>query len=141
MDPFAVSTAPAYGLMQLVPTSGGRDAYTEVKGRDGIPSKEYLFDGNNNIELGTAYLYLLDTRYLKAIRHPVSREYCSIAAYNGGAGNVLRVFAKDREKAVEVINNLSPAVVYERLRQQHSRDETRRYLGKVVTARKEFVKL
>ena len=140
-NPFAVSTAPAYGLMQLVPTSGGRDAYAEVKGRDGIPSKEYLFDSNNNIELGTAYLYLIDTRYLKAIRNSVSREYCAIAAYNGGTGNVLRVFAKDRRQAVDLINRLSPGAVYDRLRAQHSRAETRRYLGKVVNARKEFVNL
>jgi membrane-bound lytic murein transglycosylase C len=37
---FAVSSAPAYGLMQLVPSTGGRDAYRKVKGKDKIPSKE-----------------------------------------------------------------------------------------------------
>ncbi|MFO0768464.1 MAG: transglycosylase SLT domain-containing protein [Nitrospiraceae bacterium] len=42
-NPFAVSSAPAFGLMQLVPTSGGRDA-TGKRGQDRIPSREYLFD-------------------------------------------------------------------------------------------------
>lgn len=140
-NPFAVSSAPAYGLMQLVPTSGGRDAYRLVKGKDGIPSKDYLFDSNNNIELGTAYLHLVDDQYLNDVRQPISREYCVIAAYNGGTGNVLRTFSKDRQNAINVINELSPADVYRQLRTGHPRDETRRYLSKVIDARKEFIKL
>ena len=31
---FAVSSAGAFGLMQIVPTSAGRDAYKEVKGKN-----------------------------------------------------------------------------------------------------------
>ena len=140
-NPFAVSAAPAYGLMQLVPATGGRDAYRRVKGYDHTPSKEYLFIANNNIELGTAYLGIIDHDYLGAIENPVSREYCTIAAYNGGAGNVFSVFSPDRDKAVKVINWLSPAEVYRRLRQRHPRVETRRYLGKVLDARREFVNI
>lgn len=140
-NPFAVSSAPAYGLMQLVPATGGRDAYTKVKGYDHTPSKEYLFEAQNNIELGTAYLGIIEYQYLARIAHPVAREYCTIAAYNGGAGNVLRTFHSDRARAVETINALSPAEVYRRLREEHPRDETRRYLAKVLDARREFVKL
>jgi membrane-bound lytic murein transglycosylase C len=140
-NPFAVSTAPAYGLMQLVPATGGRDAYRRIKGYDHTPSKEYLFIADNNIQLGTAYLGIIDHDYLGAIHNPVSREYCTIAAYNGGAGNVLRVFSPDRDKAVQVINRLSPAQVYRRLREQHPRAETRRYLVKVLDARREFVNI
>ena len=54
-NPYAVSSAPAYGMMQLVPTSGGREAYRKARGQDVIPSKEFLFDADNNIELGAAY--------------------------------------------------------------------------------------
>ena len=140
-NPFAVSTAPAYGLMQLVPATGGRDAYRRVKGYDHTPSKEYLFIADHNIQLGTAYLGIIDHDYLGQIRNPVSREYCTIAAYNGGAGNVLRVFSRDRDQAVSVINRLSPSEVYRRLRQQHPRAETRRYLVKVLDARREFVNI
>lgn len=138
-NPFAVSSAPAYGLMQLVPQTGGRDAYTMVKGYDHTPSKDYLFVPDHNIELGAAYLSLLEQRYLGRIEHPLTREYCTIAAYNGGAGNVLDMFAPDRAKAPEVINALPPAEVYRRLRDEHPRAETRRYLVKVLAARREFV--
>lgn len=140
-NPFAVSSAPAYGLMQLVPSSGGRDAYEMVKGYAHTPSKEYLFDANNNIELGTAYLNILDRRYLVAITDPLSREYCTIAAYNGGAGSVLNMFSGDRARAASIINSLAPAEVYQRLRNRHPSAETRRYLFKVLEARKEFVNI
>jgi len=140
-NPFAVSSAPAYGLMQLVPETGGRDAYAHVKGYEHTPSKEYLFDTDNNIELGTAYLSILEQRYLAGIHDPLTREYCTIAAYNGGAGNVFNMFSKDRSKAPEAINALPPSEVYRRLRDEHPRDETRRYLVKVLAARREFVNL
>ncbi|MGD9787837.1 MAG: murein transglycosylase domain-containing protein [Sulfuricellaceae bacterium] len=138
-NPFAVSAAPAYGLMQLVPATGGRDAYRKVKGEDLIPSSGYLFDPANNIELGTAYLAMLDGDYLDGVRDPLSREYCVIAAYNGGTGNVLATFSRDRDEALRIINRLSPAEVYQRLRTEHPRAETRRYLDKVLGARKDFI--
>ena len=140
-NPFAVSAAPAYGLMQLVPTTAGRDAFRVVEGYDHTPSKEYLFIADNNIELGTAYLSILDRRYLASIHDPLSREYCIISAYNGGAGNVFNLFANDRTEAARRINRLSPAEVYRNLRDKHPRDETRRYLVKVLDARKDFVSI
>lgn len=140
-NPFAVSSAPAYGLMQLVPSTGGRDAYQYVKGYAHTPSKQYLFDPTNNIELGTAYLGLLDKRHLASIDNPVSREYCTIAAYNGGAGNVFRLFSADREQAAQHINRLSPSEIYRKLHTQHPREETRRYLVKVLEARRRFATL
>lgn len=140
-NPFAVSSAPAYGLMQLVPSTGGRDAYHYAKGYAHTPSKSYLFNSDNNIELGTAYLSLLDRKHLAAISDPLSREYCTIAAYNGGAGNVFRLFSADRNKAAQRINQLAPAEVYRKLNTQHPREETRRYLVKVLEARRRFATL
>jgi membrane-bound lytic murein transglycosylase C len=138
-NPFAVSSAPAYGLMQLVPTSGGREAYRRAKGRDTIPSRDYLFDPDNNIELGAAYLNVLSYRQLEPVANVVSREYCVISAYNTGPSNVLRAFSKDQVAAVNQINSLHPAEVYEKLRTNLPYQETRVYLSKVVTFRKEFV--
>lgn len=140
-NPFAVSSAPAYGLMQLVPTTGGRDAFRRVKGYDHVPSKQYLFEPANNIELGVAYLGIIEDKYLAGIRDPVAREYCTISAYNGGAGNVLRLFSGDRQQAVRVINGLGPSRVYRKLRTEHPRAETRRYLVKVLEARRAFVNI
>ena len=138
-NPFAVSSAPAFGLMQLVPTSGGREAYRHAKGSDEIPSKQYLFDAQNNIELGSAYLSVLTYKQLEPVANQVSREYCVISAYNTGPGNVLRTFSKDRVAAVNSINSLSPSGVYQKLRSSLPYEETRQYLHKVVNYRKQFI--
>jgi membrane-bound lytic murein transglycosylase C len=138
-NPFAVSSAPAYGLMQLVPTSGGREAHRRARGSDGIPTKEELFDANNNIEFGTAYLSVLLFKQLEMVGNPVSREYCVISAYNTGPGNVLRTFNRNQTDAVNEINRLEPAAVYERLRAGLPYAETRDYLQKVVGFRRQFV--
>jgi membrane-bound lytic murein transglycosylase C len=138
-NPYAVSSAPAFGLMQIVPGTAGQDVYRFLNKRDGYPSREELFVPANNITYGSAYLHLLDDRYLLGIRNPVSREYCVIAAYNGGAGSVLGTFDEDRTKAVSKINSLAPGDVYRRLRGRLPSPESRRYLGKVIHAQKEFV--
>jgi len=138
-NPYAVSPVPAFGLMQLVPSSGGRDAYRRATGNDGIPSKEYLFDANNNIELGTAYLNVLAFDYLEMIQNDVSREYAVISAYNTGAGNVLKTFSKNRTEAVNAINRKSPPEVYAKLRADLPYEETRHYLERVVDYRKHFI--
>jgi peptidoglycan lytic transglycosylase C len=138
-NPYAVSSAPAYGLMQLVPTSGGREAYRRAKGKDVAPSRDYLFDPTNNVELGTAYLNVLMFNQLEDVAHNVSREYCVIAAYNTGPSNVFRTFSRDRVAAVNQINGLQPAGVYDQLHEHLPYQETRHYLEKVTGYRKAFV--
>ena len=138
-NPYAVSSAPAYGLMQLVPTSGGREAYRRAKGKDVAPSRDYLFDPANNVELGTAYLNVLTFNQLEDVEHNVSREYCVIAAYNTGPSNVFRAFSRDRVAAVNQINGLQPAAVYDQLHEHLPYQETRHYLEKVTGYRKAFV--
>lgn len=138
-NPYAVSAVPAYGLMQLVPASGGRDAYRRATGNDGIPTKEYLFDADNNIELGTAFLNVLAFNQLESVQDEIAREYCVISAYNTGAGNVLKTFSKDRSAAVDAINKQSPSAVYAKLRADLPYEETRQYLERVVNYRKQFV--
>jgi len=138
-NPYAVSSVPAYGLMQLVPTSGGREAYRRAKGEDVAPTRDYLFDPQNNVELGTAYLNVLMFHQLEEVANEVSREYCVIAAYNTGPGNVLRTFSKNRTTAVQQINGLQPPVLYDKLRSNLPYQETRNYLEKVTTYRKSYV--
>lgn len=140
-NPFAVSSAPAYGLMQLVPSSGGREGYKYARGRNSAPSREFLFDAGNNIELGTAYLGLLASQKLKNVYNHASREYCVIAAYNTGPGNVLKAFSKDRYAALDRINRMQPPKVYDTLIHNLPYAETRRYVRKVVNYRKDYVHL
>lgn len=132
-NPMAKSGVPAYGLMQIVPRSAGRDATAYLFGKAKILSPSYLYDSNRNIEIGGAYLHILYFRYLKKIENPVSRLYCVIAAYNTGAGNVARAFngTTNINKASAVINRLTPKQVYQKLRAKLPYDETRRYLKKV----------
>jgi membrane-bound lytic murein transglycosylase C len=138
-NPYAVSSVPAYGLMQLVPTSGGREAYRRAKGEDVAPTRDYLFDPGNNVELGTAYLNVLMFNQLNQVANQISREYCVIAAYNTGPGNVLRTFSKNRTTAVQQINDLQPAALYDKLRSALPYQETRNYLEKVTGYRKTYV--
>ena len=138
-NPFAVSGAPAYGLMQLVPTSGGRAAYKKVSGLDQTPTPEYLFDPDHNIELGAAYLGVLGNTEFHAVENPDSRDYCVIAAYNTGPHNVTRTFASDKTQALNDINGLPPAVLFDKLRSDLPSEETRQYVVKVTGYRKEFV--
>lgn len=138
---FAVSNAGAYGLMQIVPSSAGKDAYKYVKGKSVKPSSSYLFNAKNNIELGSAYIKMLQTQYLKGIKNSVSKEYCVISAYNTGSGNVLKTFSKSRNRATTIINQKTPIEVYNTLRTKLPYDETRRYLKKVVDYKKEFINI
>jgi membrane-bound lytic murein transglycosylase C len=142
-NPRAQSHIPAFGLMQLVPASGGRDAFKLVEGQDRAPSPDYLFQPNRNIELGVAYLHILDTRYLRAIRDERSRRHCMIAAYNTGAGNVARAFggSTNVNSAARQINRLSPDAVYRHLVANLPYRETRQYLPKVVRDQDTFATL
>ena len=138
-NPFAVSPAPAYGLMQLVPTSGGRAVQRRVSGADETPTSESLLDPDHNIELGVAYLSVLGSDEFNAVTNENSRDYCVIAAYNTGPHNVTRVFASDRTAAFSAINGEQPAELFERLRTGLPMQETRDYVVKVTGHRKEFV--
>lgn len=133
-NPMARSHIPAFGLMQIVPSSAGRDASKAVWGKDQLLSGRQLFNPTTNIELGCAYLNILDTRYLAAIKNPTSRLYCTIAAYNTGAGNVARAFTGKTSvvKAAPRINAMSPQQVYRHLQRKLPYDETRQYLVRVT---------
>lgn len=77
----AVSSAGAYGLMQLLPTTAADMGYS------GRP--EGLFDPETNIRLGMRYLiWIWNFLTARLGREPTYSEWLS--AYNGGVGNVLK---------------------------------------------------
>jgi peptidoglycan lytic transglycosylase C len=139
-NPFAVSRAPAYGLMQVVPGTAGRDVFEKIKQRSGQPSPQNLYNPEYNIDIGTAYIQILQERYLVKVKDQNARRYTVISAYNGGAGNVLKTFSTNRDQAVVKINQLSSSQVYQQLINKHPKQESRRYLLKVNEAQKEFWK-
>lgn len=139
-NPMAKSWANAYGLMQLVPKYGGRAAYKFVTGQDKIPTPQYLYVPENNIELGCAYIFMLHNHVFQDVTNPQSREYCVVSSYNCGAGNLAYAFvgSKKLHQAIPKINALTSAKVYSHMRQKLPQ-ETREYL-KVVMERKELYK-
>ena len=137
-NPYAVSPANAYGLMQVVPATAGKDVYNLVKNKSGEPSKDVLFNPAYNIDIGSAYLHLLKTRYLVDVKNPLSQEYSMISAYNGGTGNVLKTFHSDRSIAMDRLNQNTSSSVYQKLRYDHPRSESQYYLEKVTKAKKNY---
>ncbi|NPA72643.1 MAG: DUF3393 domain-containing protein [Gammaproteobacteria bacterium] len=137
-NPYAVSHAPAYGLMQIVPTTAGRDAYQLLNKRRGTPTKQTLFSAAKNIEYGTAYLSILFNRYLSGIHNHQAQTYCVTAAYNTGAGNVLKSFHPDRNQAIKTINRLTAQQVYTHLTRKLSSAEARNYVVKVTRNRRKY---
>ncbi len=137
-NPKARSHIPAYGLMQLVPRSGGRDAYRHAFGKDKKPSSAYLYDPTKNIQLGAAYLDLLSNREFKKVNNKTSKMYLIVAAYNTGGGNVSRAIHGNTNiyKASSKINNMSPESLYRRLEQKLPHKETRDYIRKVRERKK-----
>ena len=133
-NPFAVSRASAYGLMQIVPSSAGAEVYELLNGRKGRPQREHLFDAANNIEYGAAYLHILAKRYFGGIDNPSSLKLCTIAAYNGGPSAVLKTFGPTREQAIQKINSMDHNEVYRHLIKNLPSYETKRYVDKVVAA-------
>ncbi len=142
-NPNARSSVPAFGLMQLVPTSGARDAYRLLFKRDKVVSDRYLYNPDNNIKLGTAFIHKLYYSYLSGITNPEARTWAAIAAYNTGAGNVFNTFAGKyrrskfgnrsnwKKTALSRINNKTPEQVYQYLKRNLPHKETRHYIQNI----------
>lgn len=107
----AVSGANAYGLMQLLPSTGKRIAKSE-----GVPftSNQRLFDPDFNIRLGTRYLSeLLGKQSLS--------EYAVLAAYNAGPSRMALWHTQRGHLPVDVFVETIPF------------KETREYIARVLS--------
>lgn len=133
-NPMARSGIPAFGLMQIVPKSAGIDAYQYLYNKKRVLTASYLYNSDKNINIGSGYLHILYYRYLRKIKNPQSKIYCTIAAYNTGAGNVAKAFigSTNISKASIKINNMSSGEVYNKLLKDLPYDETKNYLKKVT---------
>ena len=132
-NPKARSDAPAYGLMQLVPTSGGRAAYLYVYKKDKVLPPSYFYVPEQNVELGCAYLNSLRTYWFKGVEDEQKATYCIVASYNTGAGNVSRAIRGDTKvkKAVPQIQEMTAEKLYAKLRKDLPYKETREYIKRV----------
>jgi len=140
-NPQAVSRSKAMGLMQLKASAAGKDVFQYIDFKQGQPSHKQLFDEQENIRMGTAYLGLLNHDYFSQVRNARNKELLAISSYNGGLSTVLKLFGDSNHKAVEQINRLHPRQVYRKLRFEHKSKETREYLDKVLKAKMKYHKI
>ncbi len=140
-NPTATSHVPAYGLMQIVPKYAGRDTYKKLYGEDKIVSKDYLYQADKNIEMGTGFLNILSTVYFKNVTDLRSKELCMIAAYNTGPGNVSRAVVGHTNvfKSISTINSMSYDKLYSHLRNHLPYEETQNYIERVTTKRIKYI--
>lgn len=140
-NPKAKSYVPAYGLMQIVPASAGKDCAQSLKKSFSKPTANYLYEPENNIEMGVHYLYLLRKRYYTKVENPDSRDLCVIASYNTGAGNVARALRGDTKisKAIHQINEMSYDELFKYF-EKKLLPETQNYIRKVTERMNDFRK-
>lgn len=140
-NPRAVSKSKAIGLMQVIANSAGKDVHNLVDRKVGKPSLGELFNPENNIRVGSAYLGLLTNNYFADVKNEKIKEMMSISSYNGGLNNVVSLFGKTSKQAIARVNRMRPKQVYNRLRFKHKFRETRHYLDKVLQADIKYKKL
>ena len=129
-NPRVVSKSNAVGLMQIKASTAGREVYRS-QGKGGQPSKSELRDPVKNIDIGTAYLRILQQQQLAGIRNPETLRYATIVAYANGAGALLRTFSRDRDRAIAMINAMSPEEFTRHVQDKHPAAQAPRYLWKV----------
>ncbi|CAH1549848.1 transglycosylase SLT domain-containing protein [Vibrio rotiferianus] len=136
-NPMAQSHIPAYGLMQVVPTSAGKDVTKRYLGEEKLLPPEVLFNPEFNIDIGTSYLNILDKHYLKGIQNDEKRTYLVISSYNGGVGSVAKYFSGSTslEALRKAVHDINADEVYRSLIDDFPYLETREYLKKVQEKR------
>jgi membrane-bound lytic murein transglycosylase C len=142
-NPLARSQAPAFGLMQIMPHSAGKDASHLIYNKVKLLSPSYLYNPKKNVQVGTAYFHILYYRYLKDITDSRARMYCAIAAYNAGTGAVMKTLTgrNSISKSIPTINKMSSNDVLRRLVRHLPSAETREYLNKVLSLKKTYAQL
>lgn len=138
-NPKAKSYVPAYGLMQIVPKTAGADCAQSLKKPFSAPTGNYLYEPENNIEMGVHYLYLLKKRYFTNVNDKDSQNLCVIASYNTGAGNLARALRGDTKigKAIPQINEMSYDQLFKYL-EKKLLPETQNYIRKVTERMNNF---
>ena len=125
-NPFARSHAGAYGLMQVIPRYAGREAYQFIYRQDRIITPPYLYQPVNNINLGSAYLYLLYNKHFADIQGGDKRLYLTICGYNWGPTAI-------RQKIVQRYQiSFMPSDKLYRLLRYRTPQETSDYLKRVT---------
>ncbi|MDP7591615.1 MAG: murein transglycosylase domain-containing protein [Litorilituus sp.] len=133
-NPLARSHIPAFGLMQIVPSSAGKDVTKFLTGKMSVLSPTQLYSAEQNIEAGSVYLHLLMSRYFKHVTDNKNKLYMAIAGYNTGPGNVARAISNSTSltRATKAANKQTSQQLYFQLLDNLPHQETVNYLQKVL---------
>ena len=137
-NPLAHSGADAVGLMQIVPASGGIDAYYYLFGKKKKPTVKSLYNPKFNIFMGCALLRGLKDNYFKSFKDgkkDLAQEYLVIASYNMGVGNTSKFIRKKKLKGKTADQ------IYDAIVDHGPYEEVQGYLKKVVTRKTYYRKV
>ena len=127
-NPRARSWVPAFGLMQIVPRYAGREVLHKT------PSEEYLYDPDHNIQVGTAYLKLLNEQHFDDVQAGDMKRYLVTCSYNWGPHRIKKAIQRGRLDL-----NQAPEPVFQNLLEVVP-PETRGYLRGVRSSYDRFKK-
>lgn len=129
-NPYAISKSNAIGLMQIKPSTAGKEVYIHRKLK-GQPSKNILKNPQINIDIGANYICLLQKQMLNKINNKKILRYAIISSYVSGIGILLKIFSNKQETSMKIINNLSPHKFLWYIKKKHPYKQTYKYLIKV----------
>ena len=131
-----------WGLMQVVPLRSGREGWKRARGKEHIPSEDELLDPRTNLEIGIAYLSVLQEHYFDGVKNDKNREMVMIAAYRDGPEKVYALFGSKGKKAeaIAAINKLGPVEMAVRLsgKKADPKAPDGQYVAKVERARSNY---
>lgn len=120
LDPRAISSAGARGIMQLMPGTA-RDL--------GVASSDMLWDPELNIRAGWRYMTSI-YRSLGGVVSPLERWYCALGGYNSGPGHIRQAMHMARNRRYEATDWTCIAVMLPEITGAHAR-ETINYVARV----------
>ncbi|WP_253254729.1 transglycosylase SLT domain-containing protein [Buchnera aphidicola] len=129
-NPYAKSESNAIGLMQIKPSAAGLEIY-RLNGKKGQPSVKELYNPKININIGTSYINLLQKKNLFGIKNKEIMRYATIVAYVNGTSALLKIFSKNRNKAIKIINSMTVKTFFKYVK-KHPSIQASQYLEKVI---------
>jgi membrane-bound lytic murein transglycosylase C len=134
-NPNAISHIPAFGLMQIVPNTAGKDVKYYLTGWKTKPTKTELMNPSKNILMGTTYIKIIQSKYLSGVKNKENLYLATSTSYNAGIGSLYRSLtgsSRNKTKAFKIINNKTPNELYNHLRYSSSlTQEARNYVRRV----------
>lgn len=98
-----------WGLMQVIPKRSGREGWKRAKGQERTPTADELLNPKINLEIGVAYLAVLQDHHFSGVSDQNTRELMMISAYRDGPEKIYARFSPKGKKneALAEINTLS----------------------------------